>query len=177
MFAWLRCQIRTFRQTCSMTRQLPWRHIARFTDRAREVLRLADEEAMRWHHACISTEHLLLALVAEGSGVAANVLRNLGVDRGQLAGEVQRLNYAGRADVAEPRMLTPRAKRAIACAVDEARALQHKYLGTEHLLLGLLREQRGTAAQVLLKQGLTVERVRLEIMKLLNPGQAKVGSA
>jgi len=140
----------------------------RFTDRARKVMSFARQEAERFNHDYIGTEHVLLGLVKEGSGVAANVLENLDVDLEKVRLEVEKLVKPA-PDVVTMGQLpfTPRAKKVLEFAIDEARALDHNYVGTEHLLLGLLREQEGLAAQVLMNLGLKLEDVRNEVMEFL----------
>ncbi len=120
----------------------------RFTDRARKVMALANQEAQRFNHEYIGTEHILLGLVKEGSGVGANVLKNLDVDLRKVRMEVEKLVKAGPDMVTMGKLpQTPRAKKVIEYAIEEARNLNHNYVGTEHLLLGLLREHDGVAAQ------------------------------
>jgi ATP-dependent Clp protease ATP-binding subunit ClpC len=143
----------------------------RFTDRARKVMALANQEAQRFNHDVIGTEHILLGLVKEGSGVGATVLKNFDVDIKKLRLEVEKHVKSG------PDMVTmgklpqsPRAKKVIEYAIEEARALNHNYVGTEHILLGLLRESEGIAAQVLMSLGLKLEEVRQEILNLLGAG-------
>src|SRR5262244_2320877 len=140
----------------------------RFTDRARKVMQLANQEAQRLNHEYIGTEHILLGLVKEGSGVAANVLKNLDVDLRKIRLEVEKLVQSS-PEVGTPGKLpqTPRAKKVIEYSIEEARNLNHNYVGTEHLLLGLLREQEGVAAQVLVNLGLKLEDVREEVLNLL----------
>src|SRR2546427_53102 len=140
----------------------------RFTDRARKVMQLANQEAQRLNHEYIGTEHILLGLVKEGSGVAANVLKNLDVDLRKIRLEVEKLVQSS-PEVGTPGKLpqTPRAKKVIEYSIEEARNLNHNYVGTEHLLLGLLREQEGVAAQVLMNLGLRLEDVREEVLNLL----------
>ena len=143
----------------------------RFTDRARKVMALANQEAQRFNHDYIGTEHILLGLVKEGSGVGANVLKNLGVDLRKVRLEVEKLVKSGPEMVTMGKLpQTPRAKRVIEFAIEEARNLNHNYVGTEHLLLGLLREQDGVAAQVLMNLGLKLEDVREEVLNLLGAG-------
>jgi ATP-dependent Clp protease ATP-binding subunit ClpC len=140
----------------------------RFTDRARKVMALANQEAQRLNHEYIGTEHILLGLVKEGSGVGANVLRNLDVDLRKVRLEVEKLVRAGPEMVTMGKLpQTPRAKKVIEYAIEEARNLNHNYVGTEHLLLGLLREHDGVAAQVLMNLGLKLEEVREEVLNLL----------
>ncbi|MCH7527490.1 MAG: NDP-hexose 4-ketoreductase, partial [Planctomycetes bacterium] len=140
----------------------------RFTDRARKVMALANQEAQRFNHEYIGTEHILLGLVKEGSGVGANVLKNLEVDLRKVRLEVEKLVKSGPDMVTMGKLpQTPRAKKVIEFAIEEARSLNHNYVGTEHLLLGLLREQDGVAAQVLMNLGLKLEEVREEVLNLL----------
>jgi ATP-dependent Clp protease ATP-binding subunit ClpC len=143
----------------------------RFTDRARKVMALANQEAQRLNHEYIGTEHILLGLVKEGSGVGANVLRNLDVDLRKVRLEVEKLVRAGPEMVTMGKLpQTPRAKKVIEYAIEEARNLNHNYVGTEHLLLGLLREHDGVAAQVLMNLGLKLDEVREEVLNLLGAG-------
>ncbi|MFH0980526.1 MAG: ATP-dependent Clp protease ATP-binding subunit [Planctomycetota bacterium] len=143
----------------------------RFTDRARKVMALANQEAQRFNHEYIGTEHILLGLVKEGSGVGANVLKNLDVDLRKVRLEVEKLVKSGPDMVTMGKLpQTPRAKKVIEFAIEEARQLNHNYVGTEHLLLGLLREQDGVAAQVLMNLGLKLEDVREEVLNLLGAG-------
>src|SRR5512133_740229 len=143
----------------------------RFTDRARKVMALANQEAQRFNHEYIGTEHILLGLVKEGSGVGANVLKNLDVDLRKVRLEVEKLVKSGPDMVTMGKLpQTPRAKKVIEYAIEEARNLNHNYVGTEHLLLGLLREHDGVAAQVLTNLGLRLEEVREEVLNLLGAG-------
>ena len=142
----------------------------RFTDRARKVMQLANQEAQRFNHEYIGTEHVLLGLVKEGSGVAANVLKNLDIDLRKIRLEVEKIvqHGPGGEQVVMGRLPhTPRAKKVIEYSIEEARNLNHNYVGTEHLLLGLLREQEGVAAQVLMNLGLKLDDVREEVLNLL----------
>src|SRR5262245_39211382 len=143
----------------------------RFTDRARKVMALANQEAQRFNHEYIGTEHILLGLVKEGSGVGANVLKNLDVDLRKVRLEVEKLVKSGPDMVTMGKLpQTPRAKKVIEFAIEEARNLNHNYVGTEHLLLGLLREQDGVAAQVLMNLNIKLEEVREEVLNLLGAG-------
>lgn len=143
----------------------------RFTDRARKVMQLANQEAQRFNHEYIGTEHVLLGLIKEGSGVAANVLKNLDVDLRKIRLEVEKLVQSGPDMVTMGKLpQTPRAKKVIEYSMEEARNLNHNYVGTEHILLGLLREQEGVAAQVLMNLGLKLEEVRDEVLNLLGHG-------
>ena len=140
----------------------------RFTDRARKVMQLANQEAQRFNHEYIGTEHILLGLVKEGSGVAANVLKNLDVDLRKIRLEVEKLVQSGPDMVTMGKLpQTPRAKKVIEYSMEEARNLNHNYVGTEHILLGLLREQEGVAAQVLMNLSLKLDDVREEVLNLL----------
>jgi ATP-dependent Clp protease ATP-binding subunit ClpC len=140
----------------------------KFTERARRVLTLAQEEAQRFNHNYIGTEHLLLGLVREGDGVAAKVLANLGVELNKVRSAVEFIIGRGDRAVMGEIGLTPRAKKVIELAVDEARRLNHHYIGTEHLLLGLVREGEGIAAGVLESLGVNLERVRAETTRILS---------
>ena len=143
----------------------------RFTDRARKVMQLANQEAQRFNHEYIGTEHVLLGHVKEGSGVAANVLKNLDVDLRRIRAEVEKIVQSGPDMVTMGKLpQTPRAKKVIEYAMEEARNLNHNYVGTEHLLLGVLRESEGVAAQVLMNLGLKLEDVREEVLNLLGHG-------
>src|SRR4051812_21368099 len=137
----------------------------RFTDRARKVMQLANQEAQRFNHEYIGTEHILLGLVKEGSGVAANVLKNLDIDLRKIRLEVEKIVQSGPDMVIISRIpQTPRAKKVIEYAIEAANSLHHNYVGTEHLLLGLLREEEGVACQVLSNLGVRQELVREEVM-------------
>ncbi|HVX86265.1 MAG TPA: ATP-dependent Clp protease ATP-binding subunit [Phycisphaerae bacterium] len=148
----------------------------RFTDRARKVMALANQEAQRFNHEYIGTEHILLGLVKEGSGVGATVLKNLDIDLRKVRLEVEKLVKSGPDMVTMGKLpQTPRAKKVIEYAIEEARNLGHNYVGTEHLLLGLLREKDGVAAQVLMNLGLKLEEVREEVLNLLGAGVESEG--
>ncbi len=140
----------------------------KFTERARRVLTLAQEEALRFNHNYIGTEHLLLGLVREGEGVAAKVLANLGVELNKVRSAVEFIIGRGDRAVMGEIGLTPRAKKVIELAVDEARRLGHHYIGTEHLLLGLVREGEGIAAGVLESLGVSLEKLRGEVTRILS---------
>jgi ATP-dependent Clp protease ATP-binding subunit ClpA len=139
----------------------------KFTERARKVLSLAQEEAQRFQHNYIGTEHLLLGLVREGEGVAAQVLGKLGVELNKVRGSVEFIIGRGDRIVLGEIGLTPRAKKVIELAVDEARHLNHHYIGTEHLLLGMVREGQGIAAGVLESLGVNLEKVRTQTIQVL----------
>jgi len=140
----------------------------KFTERARKVLSLAQDEAQRFNHNYIGTEHLLLGLVREGDGVAAKVLANLGVELQKVRSAVEFIIGRGDRIVLGEIGLTPRAKKVIELAVDEARRLNHHYIGTEHLLLGLVREGEGIAAGVLESLGVNLEKVRTQTIQVLS---------
>src|SRR5436190_7314228 len=140
----------------------------KFTERARRVLTLAQEEAQRFNHNYIGTEHLLLGLVREGDGVAARVLNNLGVQLPKVRSAVEFIIGRGESMIMGEIGLTPRAKKVIELAVDEARRLNHHYIGTEHLLLGLVREGEGIAAGVLESLGVSLEKVRAQVIEVLH---------
>jgi ATP-dependent Clp protease ATP-binding subunit ClpC len=140
----------------------------RFTERARKVIILAKEEARRFNHDYIGTEHLLLGLIREGEGVAATVLQKLGISLENIRLEIEKLVQPGpTTQIIGDIPFTPRAKKTLELAAEEARSLGHNYIGTEHLLLGLIREGEGVASQVLLNLGLDLNTVRNEVMELL----------
>jgi ATP-dependent Clp protease ATP-binding subunit ClpC len=142
----------------------------RFTDRARKVMQLANQEAQRFNHEYIGTEHVLLGLVKEGSGVAANVLKNLDIDLRKVRLEVEqsiRPGPQGEQVVMGRLPHTPHAKRVIEFAIEEARGLNHNYVGTEHVMLGLLRESEGCAWDVLTNLGLKLDDARGGVRALL----------
>lgn len=145
----------------------------RFTDRSRKVLALANQEAVRFHHEYIGSEHLLLGIIKEGSGVGAYALQNHGLDLGKIRTEVEKRVKSGHPDTVTIGKLphTPRAKVALEFAIEEARNMGHKYVGTEHLLLGLLREPACLAAQVLMSLDIDLESIRKEICALLGINQ------
>jgi len=140
----------------------------KFTERARKVLSLAQEEAQRFKHNYIGTEHLLLGLVREREGVAAKVLFKLGVELQLVRESVEFIIGRGDRIVLGEIGLTPRAKKVIELAVDEARRMNHHYIGTEHLLLGLLREGEGIGAGVLESLGVNLEKARRETVSVLS---------
>ncbi|HEU5182275.1 MAG TPA: Clp protease N-terminal domain-containing protein, partial [Candidatus Polarisedimenticolia bacterium] len=152
-----------------------------FTDRVRKVLQMAREEAARLHHEYVGTEHILLGLIREGEGVAAAVLTNLNVDLDDIQQKIEETVKKGKAAAAPGPDLpyTSRAKKVLELAMTEARELNHSYVGTEHLLLGLLREEKGIAAQVLTDAGVTLEQSRAETLRLLGSDmpQASAGAA
>src|SRR5437763_6179903 len=140
----------------------------KFTERAKKVLVLAQEEAQRFNQNYSGTEHLLLGLVREGEGIAAKVLGNLGVELNKVRSVVEFIIGRGDRMVIGDISLTPRAKKVIELAVEEARRLNHNYIGTEHLLLGLVREGEGIAAGVLESLGVNLEKVRTQTARILS---------
>ncbi|MDA1194681.1 MAG: ATP-dependent Clp protease ATP-binding subunit [Planctomycetota bacterium] len=145
----------------------------RFTDRARKVMGLARQEAQRFNHDYIGTEHVLLGLVQEGSGVAASVLKNLDIDLKKIRSEVEKLVSNGTTMVTMGQLpFTPRAKKVLELSLEEASNLGHTYIGTEHLLLGLIRENEGIAAQVLRNLRVKLDDVREEVLELLGADPA-----
>src|SRR4051812_46807549 len=151
-----------------------------FTDRVRKVLAMAREEAIRLQHDYVGTEHILLGLIREGEGVAAAVLNNLAVDLEQVQEKVEESVRRGKATIALGELpYTSRAKKVLEFAMAEARELNHSYVGTEHLLLGLLREEKGIAAEVLGQLGVSLEDARRQTLKLLGsePNAAQGGGS
>jgi ATP-dependent Clp protease ATP-binding subunit ClpC len=148
-----------------------------FTDRVRKVLQMAREEAARLHHEYVGTEHILLGLIREGEGVAAAVLTNLNVDLDEIQQKIEETVKKGKAPAPEGPDLpyTSRAKKVLELAMSEARELNHSYVGTEHLLLGLLREEKGIAAQVLADAGVNLEQARAETLRLLGSDMPPAG--
>ena len=139
----------------------------KFTERARRVMTLAAEEARRLRHHYIGTEHLLLGLIREGDGVAAQALRSLNVDLPSVRASVEAIIGRGDRAVSGDVGLTPRSKKVINLAIDEARRLNHNFIGTEHILLGIIREGEGIGARVLEERGLTLEQVRAQVQQVL----------
>lgn len=147
-----------------------------FTERAQRVLYLSQEEARKLGHSFVGTEHVLLALTHESQGVAGRALHNMGVEPEAVRNEVESIIGRGEPGQAEMVGLSPRAKRVLELAIDEARLMGHGYVGTEHLLLGLLREGEGVAAQVLDNLGVDLDRARSEVLELLggrSPGPSQ----
>ena len=142
----------------------------KFTERARRVLTYAQEEAQRFKHNYIGTEHLLLGLIREDAGLAAKVLNNLGVKLANVRSAVEFIIGRGEKSPRGEIGLTPRAKKVIELSVKEARRLNHSYIGTEHLLLGLVREGEGVAFGILESLGVTLQRVRTETARVLSVG-------
>jgi ATP-dependent Clp protease ATP-binding subunit ClpC len=143
----------------------------RFTERAKKVLALAQKEAEEAHHGYIGTEHLLIALLREANGLAAPALKNLGVELDRVRGAVHAV-LSGQAPTQPPTTVAPtvRVKRVVEISFEEARRMGHNYVGTEHLLLGLLIEGEGIAARVLADLGVTLDTARAEIGRLLEAG-------
>jgi ATP-dependent Clp protease ATP-binding subunit ClpC len=150
-----------------------------FTERVRKVLAMAREEAARLHHEYVGTEHILLGLIREGEGVAAAVLQNLSVDLDEIQQKIEETVKKGKAAQATGPDLpyTSRAKKVLELAMSEARELNHSYVGTEHLLLGLVREEKGIAAQVLTDAGVNLEAARSETLRLLGTEMPQGGAA
>ncbi|MDF2440957.1 MAG: ATP-dependent Clp protease ATP-binding subunit ClpC, partial [Abditibacteriota bacterium] len=141
----------------------------RFTERARRVILLGQEEAGKMNSAHVGTEHLLLGLVRENEGVAAQVLQKMGVSLNKVRQEIEAEVEPGSDPTPPEPKLTPKAKRVLELAADEARRMRHNYIGTEHLLLALLREKDGLAAKVLRKLGLDLDRARTRVLEYLGP--------
>ena len=140
-----------------------------FTERTRKVLGMAREEAVRLHHEYVGTEHILLGMIREGEGVAATVLQNLSVELDEIQQKIEETVKKGKAaQTTGPHLpYTSRAKKVLELAMSEARDLNHSYVGTEHLLLGLLAEAKGIAAGVLGSFGVTLESARAEVLRIL----------
>jgi ATP-dependent Clp protease ATP-binding subunit ClpC len=149
----------------------------RFTERAQQVLVLAQEEAKRLNHNFIGTEHLLLGLVREGSGIASRALQGMSVDLSRVRAEVERITPKGEKIIQQGISYTPRAKRVVELAIEESQNLGHNYVGTEHLMLGLIREGEGIAAQVLSNMGIDLKRARKEVIHLLGGEEGAVRTA
>ncbi len=146
----------------------------RFTERAQQVLVLAQEEAKRLNHNFIGTEHILLGLVREGSGIASRALQNLGIELSRVRSEAEKIIGKGEKGIIQGISYTPRAKKVIELAIEEGQNFGHNYVGTEHLLLGLLREGEGIAAQVLTNLGIDLKKARREVIQLLG-GEPQIG--
>ena len=143
----------------------------RFTGRAREVMRLANEEAERWNHEYIGTEHMLLGLIKEGSGVGASVLKNMVMDLKRIEQDIEKLVRRGPGKITMNKYpQTPRAKKVIEYAISQALNLNHNYVGTEHLLLGLLQATDSVGAQVLGNQGVTLQIATEQVKQLVEAG-------
>ena len=145
----------------------------RFTDRARRVITLAQEEARMLHHDYIGTEHILLGLIHEGRGVAARALESLGISLVAVRQQVEEIIGQGQQPTPGHIPFTPRAKKVLELSLREALQLGHNYIGTEHILLGLIREGHGVAAQVLAKLGADLDRVRQQVIQLLQEHPAE----
>lgn len=144
----------------------------KFTERAQKVIAYAQEEARRLNHNVVGTEHLLLGLIREGEGVAARALINLGIDANKVRSQVEMMIGVGPFAIQGPIGYTPRAKRVMELAMDESRKLGHNYVGTEHILLGLIREGEGVAAQVLTNLGVSMDKAQSEVLNLLGDPKA-----
>ena len=147
----------------------------RFTDRARRVVVLAQEEARLLNHSYIGTEHILLGLIHEGEGVAAKALESLGISLEAVRNQVEEIIGQGGSSPSGHIPFTPRAKKVLELSLREALQLGHNYIGTEHILLGLIREGEGVAAQVLVKLGADLSRVRQQVIQLLSGYQGPSG--
>lgn len=139
----------------------------KFTERAQKVIAYAQEEARRLNHNVVGTEHILMGLLREGEGIAAKALQNMGLDLKQVRQQIEMMIGIGPFTVQGPIGYTPRAKRVMELALDESRRLGHNYVGTEHILLGLIREGEGVAAQVLANLGISMDKAQTEVMNLL----------
>ncbi|HEX6988997.1 MAG TPA: Clp protease N-terminal domain-containing protein, partial [Bacillota bacterium] len=143
----------------------------RYSERAQRVIVLAQEEARRLNYNYVGTEHLLLGLIREGTGIAAKALQSLGINLEQVRAEIEKVIGRGNAPMSGEIGYTPRAKKVVMeLAPEEARLLGHNYVGTEHILLGLIREGEGVAARVLENMGADLEKVRQQVIKLLGGG-------
>ncbi|WP_144512622.1 ATP-dependent Clp protease ATP-binding subunit [Bacillus sp. FJAT-22090] len=149
----------------------------RFTQRSQKVLQLAQEEAIRLKHESIGTEHILLGLIREGSGIAAKALEAIEVDTKVIEAGIEELVGSGAEDVGPIVNYTPRAKKVIELSVDESRKLGHSYIGTEHLLLALIREGEGVAARVLNNAGVSLNKARQQVLQLLGSNDQSHGNA
>ena len=149
----------------------------RFTDRARRVVVLAQEEARLLNHSYIGTEHILLGLIHEGEGVAAKALESLSISLEAVRNQVEEIIGQGGSSPSGHIPFTPRAKKVLELSLREALQLGHNYIGTEHILLGLIREGEGVAAQVLVKLGADLSRVRQQVIQLLSGYQGPTGGA
>ncbi|HEU5085375.1 MAG TPA: Clp protease N-terminal domain-containing protein, partial [Acidimicrobiales bacterium] len=149
----------------------------RFTDRARRVVVLAQEEARLLNHNYIGTEHILLGLIHEGEGVAAKALESLGISLEAVRSQVEEIIGQGGSSPSGHIPFTPRAKKVLELSLREALQLGHNYIGTEHILLGLIREGEGVAAQVLVKLGADLSRVRQQVIQLLSGYQGSGGGS
>jgi ATP-dependent Clp protease ATP-binding subunit ClpA len=149
----------------------------RFTDRARRVVVLAQDEARMLNHNYIGTEHILLGLIHEGEGVAARALESLGISLEAVRQQVEEIVGKGQQAPSGHIPFTPRAKKVLELSLREALQLGHDYIGTEHILLGLIREGEGVAAQVLVRLGADLNRVRQQVKQILHTGQGEAAEA
>jgi ATP-dependent Clp protease ATP-binding subunit ClpC len=149
-----------------------------FTERVRKVLAMAREEAARLHHEYVGTEHILLGLIREGEGVAAAVLQNLSIELDDIQQKTEQMVKGGRAGqtIGPDLPYTSRAKKVLELAMGEARSLNHAYVGTEHLLLGLMREKQGVAAQTIASFGITIDMAREEVLRILGTAMPKASA-
>ncbi|WP_332649122.1 ATP-dependent Clp protease ATP-binding subunit [Lysinibacillus sp. 54212] len=149
----------------------------RFTQRAQKVLQLAQEEAIRWKHESIGTEHILLGLIREGGGIAAKALEAIDISPQMIESGIEELVGKGKENVGPIVHYTPRAKKVIELSVDESRKLGHSYIGTEHILLALIREGEGVAARVLANTGVSLNKARQQVLLLLGNNDANAAGA
>ena len=171
------CSIRGHRYTEEQLDREAVRVFERFTDRARRVLVLAQEEARLLNHSFIGTEHILLGLIHEGEGLAAKALESLGISLEAVRERVEEtIGPAGAGPTGDSPPFTPRAKKVLELSLREALQLGHNYIGTEHILLGLVREGEGVGAQVLVSLGADLPRVRQQVIQLLSGYSGRVGS-
>src|SRR5205809_5649006 len=175
---WRRKQGRSVSSTSTRVSLRDFMNGYNFTERVRKVLAMAREEAARLHHEYVGTEHILLGLIREGEGVAAAVLQNLSVDLDEIQQKIEETVKKGKAAAATGPDLpyTSRAKKVLELAMGEARDLSHGYVGTEHLLLGLLREEKGIAAQVLTDAGVNLDAARAETLRILGTEMPQGGA-
>ena len=150
-----------------------------FTDRVKKVMQIAREEAVRLGNDYVGTEHLLLGLIKEGDGVAVAVLRSMGIDLDELAANIEKAitSTGGMMTIGQMLPFTPRAKKVLEIAANEARSMSHKYIGTEHLLLALMKDTESTASNALASSGLEYDRVKEEISRVLRGGEKTIRRA
>jgi ATP-dependent Clp protease ATP-binding subunit ClpA len=158
---------------CGLTRKVKELQVFdRFTDRARKIMGLARQEANRFNHEYIGTEHILLGLLLEGSGTASLALKSFNISSDGIKHEIEKIVQSGPSMVTTGQLpFTPRARKVLELSVEEAANLGHNYVGTEHLLLGLIHENEGVGAQVLMNFGLRLKDVRQRVLELLDPDQ------
>ncbi|RQD72700.1 MAG: ATP-dependent Clp protease ATP-binding subunit ClpC, partial [Halanaerobium sp. MSAO_Bac5] len=140
---------------------------AKFTERARKVLSIAEQEALKLKHSYVGTEHILYGLIAEGQGIAARALIDNGISRDIVENKIEDMIGKGQNEVKGSIGLTPRSKKVLNLAMDEARKMGHNYIGTEHLLLGLIREGEGVAVRILMDLNSDIKNIKEEVVDLL----------